>query len=74
MKKVITSNIEKTSDGIRVTKTIEQDEVLSIEQIHGRLKAEEKNLEMYEKLAAEKREKIAQYRQALADYYSSSSD
>ena len=68
--KVVSSAIEPKENGVRVTKTIEYAETLTIEQVHGRLAAEKKNLELYQKIVAETQERIDQYRKILAEYYS----
>ena len=68
--KVVSSAIEPKENGVRVTKTVEYAETLTIEQVHGRLAAEEKNLELYQKMVAETQERIDQYRKILAEYYS----
>lgn len=67
--RVVSSAIEPKENGVRVTKTVEYAETLTIEQVHGRLAAEEKNLELYRKIIAETQERIDQYRQILAEYY-----
>jgi len=68
--RVVSSAIEPKENGVRVTKTVEYAETLTIEQVHGRLAAEEKNLELYQKMVAETQERIDQYRRILAEYYS----
>jgi hypothetical protein len=67
--KVVSSAIEPKENGVRVTKMVEYAETLTIEQVHGRLAAEEKNLELYQKIVAETQERIDQYRKILAEYY-----
>ncbi len=72
--RVVSSAIEPRERGVRVTKTVEYAEILTIEQVHGRLAAEEKNLELYQKIVAETQERIDQYRQILAEYYGEPTD
>ena len=72
--KVVSSAIEPKENGIRVTKTVEYAETLTIEQVHGRLAVEEKNLELYQKIVAETQERIDQYRRILAEHYSKPTD
>jgi len=68
--RVVSSAIEPKENGVRVTKTIEYEETFTIEQVHARLAAEEKNLELYQNIVAEIQERIDQYRRILAEYYS----
>lgn len=72
--KVVSSAIEPREHGVRVTRMVEYAETLTIEQVHGRLAAEEKNLELYQKIVAETQERIDQYRQILAEYYGKPTD
>lgn len=72
--KVVSSAIEPREHGVRVTRMVEYAEALTIEQVHGRLAAEEKNLELYQKIVAETQERIDQYRQILAEYYGEPTD
>jgi len=67
--KVVSSAIESREHGVRVTRMVEYEETLTIEQVHARLAAEKKNLELYQKIVAETQERIEQYRKILAEYY-----
>lgn len=71
MKKIGAMTLQHESDGvIRVTRTIEHEEELSVDQIHAKIKSEQLNKEMYEKLAEQASENIRRYREILAAYYS----
>ena len=67
--KVVSSAIESREHGVRVTRMVEYEETLTIEQVHARLATEKKNLELYQKMVAETQERIDQYRKILAEYY-----
>lgn len=72
--RVVNSAIEPREHGVRVTRMVEYAETLTIEQVHSRLAAEEKNLELYQKIVAETQERIDQYRKILAEYYGKPTD
>ena len=72
--KVVSSAIEPRGHGVRVTRMVEYEETLTIEQVHARLAAEKKNLELYQKIVTETQERIDQYRQILAEYYGKPTD
>lgn len=68
------STVDREGATIKLRRTVEYEEKLNIDQIHAKLKSQEKNLEMYKELVTQTKEKVDQYKKALAEYYGEPTD
>ena len=67
--RVLNTQVTKENDKLKLLKTVEYEEELTIEQVHNALDTHIKNHAMYTRLLEDLEDQIAYYEQVLADYY-----